>query len=407
MDHLRLLVDLTSARAGGGLQNAMSFVMSLAEDRDTAPGCLVLVAQESPLPTVCCDLGVAYLAVPHRRRRALERSLLPHLLPGTPCFTLFAGGLPLVGGTHLLHIVGCALSNLFHPEVPFWSYVPWPRRARHHLVDVVRWRSLTQADYWIFETAELAHRAVSLAGFPRERVEVVRMAVSPAVSPSRVDAAKCAQLELTLPLPPRLLFLSSTNPNKRLHCVPRVLAAWPAELGAPPSCVLTIPPESEYARGIAKEATRLGVSDRVSFIGRVPPDDVANVIACSDAVCLFSRLESFSNNCVEAWAMGKPLVVTDAAWAHDACGPAAVYLDPESPADAASRLAHLLRSSRAQRCTVASGYRQLRSYPSAAEKYSMYLAAIMRAKSAGPCPPSVRGRIRRPRRMASRPPECT
>jgi glycosyltransferase involved in cell wall biosynthesis len=71
------------------------------------------------------------------------------------------------------------------------------------------------------------------------------------------------------------------------------------------------PLESE----LKQRAERLGVSDRVRFLGW--RNDRSALLAACDAVAFPSRYEPFGTVTVEAWAAGKPLVVTDAA------GPAA------------------------------------------------------------------------------------
>jgi glycosyltransferase involved in cell wall biosynthesis len=50
--------------------------------------------------------------------------------------------------------------------------------------------------------------------------------------------------------------------------------------------------------------------------------------------CLFPSIcESFGHPLVEAMALGKPLIAADRPWARELCGPQAVYVDPEQPAD--------------------------------------------------------------------------
>src|SRR5262249_59399670 len=57
-------------------------------------------------------------------------------------------------------------------------------------------------------------------------------------------------------------------------------------------------------------AVRLGVAERVSFLGKVPPVDALDLLAGADVLVVPSRVESMNRVCVEAAAVGTPFVVT-------------------------------------------------------------------------------------------------
>ncbi len=58
-------------------------------------------------------------------------------------------------------------------------------------------------------------------------------------------------------------------------------------------------------------AERLGVQDRVSFLGFVKDEDLPKVYAASDAFCMPSTFETQGIVCLEAMATGKPVVGAD------------------------------------------------------------------------------------------------
>ncbi len=65
--------------------------------------------------------------------------------------------------------------------------------------------------------------------------------------------------------------------------------------------------ESDY-RALAE---RLGVADRVSFMGNVPHDDLPALFAAADVMALVSASEGLANVWVEALACGTPIVASD------------------------------------------------------------------------------------------------
>jgi glycosyltransferase involved in cell wall biosynthesis len=57
-------------------------------------------------------------------------------------------------------------------------------------------------------------------------------------------------------------------------------------------------------------AAAMGICDRVSFLGRMPPDDVALWLSAADALCLPSRREGCPNVVLEGLACGRPVVAS-------------------------------------------------------------------------------------------------
>jgi len=65
--------------------------------------------------------------------------------------------------------------------------------------------------------------------------------------------------------------------------------------------------ESDY-RALAR---RLGVADRVRFLGNVPHDDLPGLYAAADVMALVSKSEGLANAWVEALACGTPVIASN------------------------------------------------------------------------------------------------
>jgi N-acetyl-alpha-D-glucosaminyl L-malate synthase BshA len=103
-----------------------------------------------------------------------------------------------------------------------------------------------------------------------------------------------------------LLHVSNFRPVKRVLDVVRILDRVTREV---PAVLLMVGegPERASAQALAR---RLGIEDRVRFLGR--QDRIEEVVGMSDVFLLPSELESFGLSALEAMACGVPVVGSDA-----------------------------------------------------------------------------------------------
>ena len=394
----QIVLNFFPISMGGGLQNTLSFLRSLNVIGIPKSHFFAIVRYHSPLKDHVVKSGVEYYVVKSGNYPRLKFELKSrHLFPNNQtCFTHF--GLPMLGAVgRCLNIVGCAYSNLFYPEVPFWSYLPLRERYLKYAIDEYRRYMLKKADYWIFETDTLKNRAIEICGFPEHRVGVVRMAPSELVSPEKVNKLFERKFEQVIPKAFRILFLSGPHPNKRLHFLGEIASAM-SDMGLNDFVFVTTMDENHpYTEIVKRSFVKKGVDRHLVNLGPISPSNVASLINVCDAMGNFSVLESFSNNFVEAWQMRKPLIVTDADWSREACGNAAIYVNVENINETAEQIIMLANNSRLRADLIAYGYRQLGYYLTPEQKTMAYMEIIERARSLGPCLPDERESIHWPR----------
>jgi glycosyltransferase involved in cell wall biosynthesis len=93
---------------------------------------------------------------------------------------------------------------------------------------------------------------------------------------------------------------------------------------------------------LAAEATRLGVEERVRFLGNRPHEELPQLLGAADIMLLPSEREGLANAWVEALACGTPILVPDIGGAREVLDrPEAgrlVAREPEAIASAARDL---------------------------------------------------------------------
>jgi glycosyltransferase involved in cell wall biosynthesis len=118
-------------------------------------------------------------------------------------------------------------------------------------------------------------------------------------------------------------------------------------------------------------------------IGPVEHIGIATLYDAIDAVILPSRLESFSNTIAEAWAMNKPLLISDLSWARSLCADAALYVTYCDVGDIADKICALRHSPGLRARLVDAGRTVLKTYPTARDRFMQYLRIIEMCASAG------------------------
>ncbi|MBR1160293.1 glycosyltransferase family 4 protein [Bradyrhizobium elkanii] len=149
-----------------------------------------------------------------------------------------------------------------------------------------------------------------------------------------------ARQQLKLP-PDRTLLgcAARLHPHKRLDAAIRLLAAdqsWHLALAGQGA-------DEERLRALANE---LKVSDRLHFIGEIPPRQMADFLACLDVFVFPTQAETFGLAAVEAASAGIPCVVNDLPVLREVLSyqgqPAAVFVDAANEAEFSAAVSKVL-----------------------------------------------------------------
>jgi len=102
--------------------------------------------------------------------------------------------------------------------------------------------------------------------------------------------------------------------------------------------------EGPLRAALEAQAKRLGVADRVHFLGKVSPSDMPAFFSAADVLVLPSEREGWANVLLEAMACGTPVVSRAVAGALDlvTCAEAGNLVDGDDPADYARAIDDVL-----------------------------------------------------------------
>lgn len=261
-------------------------------------------------------------------RRNAERAALLQPAKRPPLEFAFGGALDLVTGHRLRRAV-----RRFEPDI----LLSWMSRAtrfapigRHVLAarlgGYYRLANFERCDHLVGNTRHICDYLIE-AGWPRARTSYL---------PNFVDAVAMppvARRSLDTPDDAPLLFaLGRLHANKGFDVLLQAVAQIPG-------AYLWLAGEGPKQAELAQQAARLGIADRVRFLGW-RTDAPALFAACDVFICP-SRHEPLGNVVIEAWAQHRPVV------AAESSGPGALITDGVSgllaPVEDADALAAAVR----------------------------------------------------------------
>jgi len=281
---------------------------------------------------------------------------------------------PIWPGANVVNVAGCAYSNLMYPEIDFWGELPFLSRIKRKIIDYFRIKRMVAADYIIYETKDLADRAVKLFSLPAARVFSVRPTASSLINLNSGEGEFSA-----IPQGFRILLLSHYRIHKNFEILPKVVEILKRKFQIDDVIFILTLKDDEKSLNIIEKAKALNVSENICNIGPVNYDACGSLYNACDAVILPSLLESFSNTIAEAWVMKKPLIISDFDWSRSMCGDAAIYITYDDAEDTALKIANLISNRAKIETVVEMGTRILNQYSDSKSRFLSYKKIIEKA----------------------------
>lgn len=361
---VKILINFAPLKSGGGQTVGLNFLLGLSPDVLKGREIYFVVARDSQIhQAVAAQHSLSYLVVPCNPvlRAFFEFFRVPGFIRRNQIdavYSYFGFGCFPRG---VVQVCGSADSNLYYPEVDFWAHYTGMARLKKYLVDRFRLFGVKHCDAVIFENDALLERA--------KQLHDVRKAV--VVRPSIADLSEGEAFELPSTVPAtsiKGLFLCGWQLNKNVMAIPEI-ALEMKRRGKLWHFILTAPVDgSAVQRRFDEKVRDLDVGGYVTVVGPVRKEQLGSIYKQVDFVFLLSKLESFSNNIIEAWHFGKPLVVAREEWAKAICGQGAIYVDRDSASAIADTVINWAADGERLEALVEAGRGELGSYPSIEER---------------------------------------
>ncbi|PLK22554.1 hypothetical protein C0V72_14290 [Porphyrobacter sp. TH134] len=364
---MKAMLDLSGIKSGGGAQLATNFLAHIAGQGGTKMFEFILVSDKFPRTETVSDFSELVVApssiVGRLRFEHVELPCIARQHGVTHSYTFFGPGLP--ARTGLKQLVGVAYPTLVYDDSPYWDYLPPGFKVKKRAQNALRKARLRQADHLIFETDTMLERA--------KRAGLVT-AGSSVIPPTPTAFLKASPPPHTGPV--RFLILAGTDPHKNLW---RLFEALPmiADEALDVRFAVSITRNAFLAAMVHPDPAKARLVDTYfEFLGALPPDRLQEAYDDATVVLNIADLESFSNNYMEAWLTGRPLLVSDRDFARDTCGGSAIYVEPHDIASLVSGLRQFAKGQAEIAAMVAEGRQRLKRLPTIEQRTSQILALL-------------------------------
>ena len=381
---MKILVNATTIRGGGGVQKAVEFVrasISYNTEHVYSYALSDVVTNNlravTALPSLALATANSSSARPiggratRRVLREIERRFQPDVVYSVfgPAYVTFRAP----------HLMGFAVPWVTHPNRHAWQTLRNPVEKTKHWAwckYVTLWTRF--ADRWVLETSVAAEGLSRVLGVERERLHVVPNSCSEPYYRAREDGARPeVRMQRERPGDFNLLVFSRWYPHKNLQLVPIVAA----ELRRRDPTrryrfFLTFDTSSGAWMRMRRQAKRLRVEENVVNLGPIMINDGPGLYVSSDALFLPTLLETFTATYPEAMCLRRPIVTTDLPFARDICDQAALYFPPNDATCAADLIALLADSDAMRSKLVEKGDERLAGAKTSRELYEMFIQIL-------------------------------
>ena len=361
---MNILINLSTLKSGGGQNVAMNFLHSFTKMKIDDDKIFFLVAKNSEPHLFLNKINyLKFLVVP---RNPLRRILFEVFRSNSYLkanniniiYSYFGVGLY---SKQIPQISGSADSNLYFPEIDFWSDYRGIQRLKKWVVDKYRIWGIKHSHAVVFENKALEIRAKKL--FKIKKTALIKPSINFEFE-NKIYSFPPNVAEGV----PKGLFLCGWHPNKNFLIIPK-LALELKRRGVPFHFIITAPLDNSLMNKKFEDLIhKSNAQGMISVVGQVRKDELKSLYEQIDYVFLLSKLESFSNNIIESWFFKKPLIITDAEWSNSICGEAAIYVERNSINDIVDKIMTISANDILKQFIITKGTEKLKEYPSIEER---------------------------------------
>ena len=264
-------------------------------------------------------------------------------------------------GPGINQVIGSADSNLYFPNIDFWTNETRVEKFKRFLVDKYRIWGLKNATGVIYENKEMYKRGKLLFGIKR------RALILPSIDrPKKIKDIDIYSKKDSF----KILLLCGWQRNKNILLIPALANELNKCTYNFEFIISTKPDDSSCSREFFQKVKKYNVGEMINCIGQVDKSQLPNLYNSIDCVLLLSLLESFSNNIIESWFYKRPLIIADEPWSRAICSDGALYVNRSDVSEISKTLIKMIENDSIERNLIRNGMFELQKYPTIKQRFN-------------------------------------
>lgn len=191
---------------------------------------------------------------------------------------------------------------------------------------------------------------VNLYQVPDDRVDVVYNGVDQRFSPLH-DDAKAAVKSKHTDGADYFVYIGSINPRKNITRMLQAYDLFRSENESDHKLVL-VGAKMNWTDEMESTFTHMEFKNDVIFLGRLPDNEMGEVLGAASAMLYVSYFEGFGIPIIEAFQAGVPVITSNVTSMPEVAGDAALLVDPRSAKEIANAMAEIIKPEVSQRLTT-------------------------------------------------------
>lgn len=366
---MKIIIDNSSLRNGGGIQVATSFLNDLNNLKleyefhviQSFSASKQIDKSSFPSNFYFYDLKEIHSSIIRRVKKvkSLEMLIYPDVI-----FTVFG---PSYHKSNFPKVVGFAIPYLIYTKSPFFSQISLKEKVYFKLLGFFKkFFFMKNSNALIFETED--SRKIFMNSVKKE---LDSFTVNNTLNEVFLNSEKWSEFSLDSSSKLNILSLSANYAHKNLNIIPKVIDKLINEFSMK---------DFRFILSLTKE--ELDFDDRyddfILYIGKVDINKIPSLYQKIDFLFLPTLLEVFSTTYLEAMFMGKPIICSDMGFARNICANSALYCSPVDAEKYAYNIYKLDNDKELQMQLVNNGYQNLKRFGSSMDRTKSYLEIINR-----------------------------
>jgi glycosyltransferase involved in cell wall biosynthesis len=356
---MRIIINTTIIRGGGGMQVSLSFLNELKNFGNDEYHVFLSEIVGSHLDKVNFPDNFTFYVFDKSPAQFINRikvvKKLNNLVDTIEPDVVFSVFGPTYWRPNCTHVMGFAIPYIIYDE---YSAVRTANFKSKIEFKYKKFELKNNADYYITESEDASLRLRNVLNDKKKKVFTVNNTHGNYFN-DKIKESKRFSNAFTL------LTIANNTPHKNLKIIPRVIEELKNK-SIEVTFVVTIPNDN-YKRIF------YGYEKSVINIGSIKPEECPEVYTKCDAMFLPTLLEVFSASYPEAMKMRKPILTSNLGFAKSICKDAALYFDPINPKDIATIIKLLVENKKIQEDLILKGSKRLLDFPNSRQRAEKYI----------------------------------